>query len=146
MIHVIKGDLLKSDCQVVGHQVNCQGVMGAGLALAVATEYPMVYHQYKQLLRERGLHALGMCQLVQVDDDRWVANLFGQNRYGRGKQFTSYPALRSALEQLRDEAPVGAKIGLPYGIGCGLAGGQWSVVKEMLGEVFVDGDVYLYKL
>lgn len=32
MVHFVKGDLLKSDCQYICHQVNCQKRMGSGKA------------------------------------------------------------------------------------------------------------------
>ena len=32
MVKIVKGDLLKSDCQYIVHGVNCQGVMNSGIA------------------------------------------------------------------------------------------------------------------
>lgn len=37
-------------------------------------------------------------------------------------------------------------IALPYGIGCGLAGGSWDVVYKIIDETFDDYNVTLYKL
>ena len=39
-------------------------------------------------------------------------------------------------------------IAIPYGIGCGLAGGNWLTVKRILSEVFADSnvDVTIYAL
>ncbi|EGL17721.1 hypothetical protein HMPREF9413_4472 [Paenibacillus sp. HGF7] len=36
-------------------------------------------------------------------------------------------------------------IALPYNIGCGLAGGDWDIVEQIIEEVFIDYDVTLYK-
>ena len=50
MISYHKGDLLKSGCAIICHQVNLQGVMGGGLALSIARKYPnvnKVYEDYK---------------------------------------------------------------------------------------------------
>ena len=33
---------------ILCHQVNCQGVMGAGLAKQIRSKYPEVYEQYKE--------------------------------------------------------------------------------------------------
>ena len=47
MISYHEGDLLKSNCDVICHQVNLQGVMGGGLALQIARKFPQVEHEYK---------------------------------------------------------------------------------------------------
>lgn len=38
---------------VICHQVNCQGVMGAGLAKQIRIRWPEVYVDYKKLLKTR---------------------------------------------------------------------------------------------
>ena len=35
---------------------------------------------------------------------------------------------------------------MPYGIGCGIANGDWNEVYKIIEEVFSDYDVTLYKL
>ncbi|RAP14807.1 hypothetical protein HS9_00130 [Bacillus velezensis] len=37
-------------------------------------------------------------------------------------------------------------ITLPYGIGCGLAGGNWNDVNKMIESIFEDYEVTIYKL
>jgi len=36
-------------------------------------------------------------------------------------------------------------IAIPYGIGCGLAGGKWDIVYDIIEEVFNDYDVVIYR-
>ena len=36
----IRGDILQSDADIIVQQVNCRGVMGAGLAKQIASQYP----------------------------------------------------------------------------------------------------------
>ena len=43
MIHYVKGNLLDSDCDYICHQVNCQGVMGSGIAKQIRERWPEVY-------------------------------------------------------------------------------------------------------
>jgi O-acetyl-ADP-ribose deacetylase (regulator of RNase III) len=64
--------------------------------------------------------------------------VFGQLNYGRdGQRYTSYPALKSGLEEVYTFAKEhGLSVALPYNIGCGLGGGDWSVVSEMIYEIF----------
>jgi hypothetical protein len=42
MVKIVKGDLLKSDCQYIAHGVNCQGVMNSGIAKQIRDKYPEV--------------------------------------------------------------------------------------------------------
>lgn len=47
MLKHIKGDIFESGAQVILHQVNCQGVMGSGVAKQVREKYPIVFEYYK---------------------------------------------------------------------------------------------------
>ena len=43
---ITHGDVLNTDCRIVAHQVNCQGVMGGGLARQIRDRYLDVYTKY----------------------------------------------------------------------------------------------------
>ena len=47
---------------------------------------------------------------------------------------TEYDMLRKCFEDIAAKYP-GKKIGLPYKIGCGLAGGDWNVVEKMIVDI-----------
>ena len=49
MIKHVKADIFTTDCDIIVHQVNCYGVMGAGIAKQVKERYPDVYDIYKSL-------------------------------------------------------------------------------------------------
>lgn len=40
MIKHVKADIFTTDCDIIVHQVNCYGVMGAGIAKQVKERYP----------------------------------------------------------------------------------------------------------
>ena len=46
---IIDGDIFDSNADAIVHQVNCQGVMGAGVARQVRDKYPNVYVEYRAL-------------------------------------------------------------------------------------------------
>lgn len=149
-VNVIRGDLLNAKELIIGHQVNCQGVMGSGIAKALRDKYSTLYPSYKQHCSQHNSpdELLGHCQIVQ-EGSRHIANLFGQLEYGRQKSkvYTNYEALRTSLTTLREYAVQNQlSVALPYGIGCGLANGDWDVVSEILEQEFGDYDVMLYKL
>lgn len=135
-MRVVDGDLLDVTEGLIGHQVNCRGVMGAGVARVIAKRYPDVEAVYRAHCRAAaptpsGL--LGTTLLAQATDRLVVANVFGQLDAGRGLQ-TDYVAVRDALDDLSRwwgdrEHPT---LHVPYMMGCGLAGGDWAVYSELL--------------
>ena len=41
MIKIFEGDLLESGANFICHQVNCQGVMGSGVAKQIKEQFPL---------------------------------------------------------------------------------------------------------
>ena len=158
-VREIIGDLLSSECSVICHQVNCMAVMGAGVSKAIRKKYPLVNEQYSTFLHrnyfiENGEKTntstfLGLCQIVKIGGRKYVANLFGQDRYGNdGKQYTNYNALQCSLFNLRRLVLFGDygidSIAFPHEIGCGKFGGaDWGRVKDMILRTFEDLDIVI---
>jgi len=134
-IIILPGSCLDSAAQVVAHQTNCRGVMGAGVALAIREKYPEIMPEYQEACLSRNM--LGQCQLIATEDERYIANLFGQDRFGSGTQ-TDYEALQSAFNSLADLMQTHrlTSLSMPYKLGCGLAGGDWNIVFKMLKKAF----------
>lgn len=155
MIEVIKGNLLTAQVNIIAHQVNCKGVMGAGIAKQIKTMYPNTFQQYTQLCNKRPSQLLGH-NLYTAESNKLgriiVANMFAQESYGRNSIHTNYDALKSCLRKLNkaanDLASRGLphKIGMPYHIGCGLGGGDWSVVMPIIEKELDEFEVFLYHL
>lgn len=141
MLQVELGDLLQVRTGIICQQVNCQGVMGKGLALAIKQHYPVVEQQYKEFCsRYKTFQLLGRCQIVKATADLYVANVFGQLFYARSRNdktvYTDYGALRQGLVQVKEFAQLNdLQVYLPLGIGCGLANGNWAIVSSMIAEV-----------
>lgn len=140
-IDFIDGDLLNVDSGIVVHQVNCMGVMGAGLAKALSDKYADLKPAYLRAVGsvEDKKALLGRTFYKQVSASLVIANCFGQYQYGRDKQHTHYGALMYSLKQVaitasKNDMPVY----IPYGLGCGLAGGDWSTVLELIIRAFAD--------
>lgn len=154
MVTHIKGNLLDSDCDVICHQVNCQGVMRSGIAKQIRERWPKVYevyrNTYEQQLRswESVSSLLGNIDMVHIGNNKWVFNMYAQHRYGYdGKRYTSYDAFVDCLEQIRDRTRPDEKIGFPKNIGCGLGGGDWNIISALIEEILgEEHDVYIYEL
>ena len=130
---------------IIIQQVNAQGVMGSGFAKAIRDKWPKVWEEYsKEVLPnqpDKGLDYLGCVIYVQVDEKLWVANLVGQQFYGRdkGQVYTLYPAVARGLHSISNFAQ-NKDLDVHYPpIGCGLASGDWTIVSWLL-------DVHLVKI
>lgn len=157
MLHYLEGDLLQSDCTVIMHQANCQSIMGGGIAKTISEIYPLAQQVDKECPYEPE-YKFGKYSLAVNSNGVTVFNLYGQNELGRvnrTKQNDRYRKLESALHAslhlLNTCKGIGidtTKVGMPYGIGCGLAGGDWTRVKAILSRLsdFHGIDIYLYKL
>lgn len=159
MITYKNGNLLDADVDYIVHQVNCQGVMGSGIAKQIRERWPHVYTDYKWFLdKSKSVWkrpALGRPQCVYENTDlapnsRVIVNFFSQLHYlPRNVRHTDYDAFRNCCIELR--TIIGShkqrKIGFPYKIGCGLGGGDWNVIKNIIEEVFEDNivEIYIYE-
>ena len=154
MIIEIKGDVRDTDCKLIAHGVNCQGVMGSGVARALFEKWPRVKDMYHDYFNEfnagpNGENFLGSIDVFPVGDNgMYVANCFTQQYYGGGdRQYVDYQAVLECMEGLRqvcDDFGL-TEIAMPK-IGCGLAGGDWNMVKSILDYVFEDITVKVYVL
>jgi O-acetyl-ADP-ribose deacetylase (regulator of RNase III) len=136
-MNTIYKDILEIKYGIIAHQCNAKGVMGAGLALALRTQWPQVFDQYYEGLMRKKINE-GDCQLVEVSENLLVANLIAQRDYGRqkGRCYTEYDLLYQSLLSLRDQAEIKKlPVFLPYLMGCGLAGGDWKIVLEMIERI-----------
>ena len=132
MLTIVNQNLLSVKTGIIAHQCNCQGVMGAGVARQIRDHYPHVYSFYQQACRN-GQFNLGTMQLIQAGASLYIANLGGQYGFGVTRCQTDYKALTQCLKQLhRASLQLNLTPYLPFGLGSGLAGGNWDIVKQLI--------------
>ena len=127
-VAVIKGNIFASQCQTLVNTVNCEGVMGAGIALEFKLRHPEMFEQYAAHCRA-GRIDIGKLWIYQppaeAGDGRWVLNFptkrrwkdpsrleylvsglekFAGSYHRRGVQSAAFPVLGSANGGLPEEA------------------------------------------
>lgn len=157
---IIQQDMLTLTEGILFHQVNCQGVMGGGIAASFATKWPVLEEKYKHFCSlywdtaysnspdELDLTLLGRAQLVKVVTPLlYVCNVFGQRGVSRSRRMTSYDATVEAFEAIthaKHDSYLGyitnseLPLYFPYKMGCGLGGGDWEIYSAIINRYFPD--------
>lgn len=129
MLHVVSMDITTVERGIIAHVCNNKRVMGAGVAKALYTKWPIVRNTYMVCSQE-----LGTCSPAVIHDDLIVVNMIAQDGYGRdGKCYLQYHDLRQCLKQVAFWSDRhGIPVYVPFNMGCGLAGGRWEFVTQIL--------------
>lgn len=137
-IRYVSGDLFANRfrAEALAHGCNCEGSMGAGIAVGFRERYPAMYEEYRRRCKAvpRQFN-LGDCWLWRDRRRPDVFNLGTQERYWRGR--ASYEAIEQALTAMRRQADGAGitSVAVPK-IGVGYGGLSWRKVKEVVERVF----------
>ena len=144
MISIVCSDLLSISSDYIAHQVNCRGVMGAGLALTLRRSNPRLFSLYQSHCRQHSPQDL-LGKAFICDN---IISIFGQLNYGRDRSvvYTDYSALTNAFRAIHKRLPLDKSIAFPFGFGCGLANGDWNIVKQLIVDCFPDRTIYICKI
>jgi O-acetyl-ADP-ribose deacetylase (regulator of RNase III) len=145
----IEGNLItlakEGKFDVIAHGCNCYCNMGAGIAPQMANAFGC-----DKFTMERDEHKGDVNKLGTIDYEHFpasglaVVNAYTQydtgfNRLTGSKSALDYEALTLCLRKMNFTFD-SLHIGLPQ-IGCGLAGGDWEIVKEIIQKELKDCDV-----
>lgn len=152
---IIHGDLidlaLKGNFDVIAHGCNCQCVMKSGIAVDMAKFFEAdvldciftgVYREYFHNDPSNKLGNIDWHMKIVGSKELAVVNAYTQlhwNGRSLGKVDLDYEALTLCMRKI-NRSFRGKHIGLPQ-IGCGLAGGDWSIVEEIIKKELKDCDV-----
>lgn len=141
-IKYVLGDATKPnpyDVAIIAHVCNDIGGWGRGFVTAISRRWKAPEKAYRLWYKTGAPKSfeLGQMQLVQVNDDLYVANMIAQR--GIRTKINVEPAIRydelaKCLKLLAEEAlRLDASVHMPR-IGCGLAGGTWEEVEPLILE------------
>lgn len=149
--------LRTGEVDAIGHQANCFNTMNSGVAKAIRTAFPDAYvadcETEKGDISKFGDSTVGM-HTREDGETVLIYNLYGQYNYGYdAKGYTNYVKLREALVSMRNDLRTAVDYGVHYNkvgfpkIGAGLGGGDWSIISNIIEDVFGEEfDVTIYTL
>jgi len=133
------GNLFDSDAKALGHGVNIEGRMGAGIAVAFRNADLGMYEAYRQECWSGRLRAGTM--FAYPSSNRWVYNIASQDLPGHHARLDWLDTgVRAALAHARNHAV--DSLALPR-IGCGIGGLSWDEVSTVLARAAAQSGVKL---
>lgn len=123
------GNIFNSTAQLIGHGVNLQGVMGAGIAKTVRELYPEVYEVYREAC-EQELFTVGGILPVKTHDNRIIVNMASQDKPGANARYDWLEETVAATMSYMDKNNY-SSLALPQ-IGSGIGGLEWRKVKNII--------------
>jgi len=147
----------------IAHSCNIRNIMGAGIAKQIKDRFPQAYEADTEFFNtaydEHGnfVRPLGKYSKAEIESEFLpnnkgrIYNLYTQASVGTGKRQVLYQCFFEALENMQkdllfiqNETGEPQVLGLPHGISCGLAGGNWKIIKTMIEDVFLDSLIKTY--
>ena len=141
MITLTEGNLLEARVDAQVNAVNCEGVMGAGIALKFKQAYPPMFRDYEMACKagkvnlgqvhvfDRVLDRLGP-ELGPEGGPRWIINFPTKDHWRDSSRMvdieTGLKDLVATVKQLNIRS-----IAIPA-LGCGNGGLDWNVVRPRI--------------
>jgi hypothetical protein len=142
---------------IVPHVCNNINSFGAGFAGAVAKHYPSVKENYHLLGNSFLKNNLGYTQFVEVAKDKTYghklifANMVAQNSIisKNNNRPLNYLALAKSMvnvnKYIKSNFDNDSKVQIHAPkFGCGLAGGNWNFIENLIEDIWTDIDVTIY--
>ncbi len=153
-IKYIKGDatepiISEGKYSVICHCCNAIGAWGKGFVVPLGKKYPKAKEKYFEFIKASNKdNRLGSVSFAKVTDNIIVANIIGQyDIYPKnGKIPLDYEALEKGFNlviEMFNMHNMPLTIHMPK-IGCGLAGGDWNKVKDIINNTFIKNNIETY--
>ena len=133
---MIEGDLIElakfGRFDVIIHGCNCFCNMNAGFAKSIKFNFPEAYLADAQTIKGEK-EKLGNYTTVTIQRNGFeftIVNAYTQYYYGGSGVKVDYEAIKNIFKKIKKNYP-GKRIAYPL-IGAGLAGGNWSIIENII--------------
>ena len=134
----VKGDLIKLayEFDVVAHGCNCYSAMHNGIAPQMVKEFMCDKYKSESLQEIGNINKLGTVECNRLHpnpliDKKYPMVVNAYTQYYPGP-YVNYAAIELCFYKMNNLF-IGKTIGIPQ-IGCGIAGGDWEIVKKLIHE------------
>lgn len=143
-VKVIKGNIFTSQCQTLVNTVNCDGFMGAGIALEFRLRYPEMYQRYVKLCEQKMLD-VGLLWLYKAND-KFILNFPTKKAWKLpAKEKYLHLGLEKFVETYRDKGVSSAAFPL---LGAGKGGIDQEIslkiMQDHLKSLDIPIEIYCY--
>lgn len=132
----VKGNLLEAEEKHIAHVVNCDGVMGSGLAPQIKKKWPNVFEEYRDFCKLYGNDPkwlLGTSFTVETGDGKVIHNMFAMPTMRSFDYYSASLCLNFSRQILMEEDDANDQIlAITHLMGCGLAGGNWKIFSQII--------------
>lgn len=152
----------------IAHSCNTRMIMGGGIAKQIKNRYPQSYQADVNYISNeyddngQYIDPLGNFSKAEVnskflpDGKGYIYNMYTQASIGGDSRQVNYEKFWEALnntekdlykmniEKHEYDPSAPPVLGLPYGISCGLAGGNWGIIKAIIEDIFLDSPIQCY--
>ena len=139
IINTVSGNLIElfkeNKFDGIAHGCNCFHSMGADIAASIREEFIEAYKADINLSQYGSQLKLGSYTAANVKFGT-IFNLYTQYRPGSETEENLYLNIENVfklLSSLYGSRPTKFHLGIPL-IGCGLAGGNWKIVKDIIND------------
>ena len=136
MIKYASGNLLNSTSQALVNAVNCQGVMGKGIALAFKETFPYNFEVYKRACAT-GTMKIGQVLIVE-EKGKIIVNFPTKDSWRKKSTYDFISQGLESLAKIIDEKKI-TSISIPP-LGCGNGGLDWNKVEALILKTFQNLD------
>lgn len=136
MIENAQGNLLQASAEALVNTVNCEGVMGKGIALQFKQAYPEMAKAYEKAC-ERGQVMPGRMQVWEtgsLSGPKYIINFPTKREWYRKSRYEDIQSGLAALVAEIQRLGI-ASIAVPP-LGCGNGGLSWAKVRPMIESAF----------
>ena len=142
MIEFVTGNIFDADVEALVNPVNCQGVMGKGLALEFKKRFPDNYRIYKELCYNEDNWQImepGDVLVTAVNNNtgpKYIFNFATKDHWSKPSKIEYIEkGLKILVKKIR-------KFDIKYiaipKLGCGLGGLEWEEVKKIMKKILYD--------
>jgi O-acetyl-ADP-ribose deacetylase (regulator of RNase III) len=153
MIEVIEDDLLNATEDYIAHQCNCVTDKASFLAAQIFKNYPYADTYKSRTIKTRNVP--GTIDIIgNGGTERYVINMYCQfypsiAKYKNDSQMLRKQWFQKCLDKIADVLTKnpGKTLAMPYKIGCGSAGGDWTEYYDILDNFATTNniEIKLYK-